>query len=52
MNSSKTKSEKKELPKDFKIKKSLKDKYADQPLFKNKVERANHILKTVALPKT
>ena len=28
------------------------DKYADQPLFKDKVDKVNHILKTVGLPKT
>jgi hypothetical protein len=44
-------SQKKKLPKSFKINKSLTDKYADQPLFKDKIERANHILKTVGLPK-
>jgi hypothetical protein len=44
-------SQKKKLPKSFKINKALTDKYADQPLFKDKIERANHILKTVGLPK-
>jgi hypothetical protein len=42
---------KKKLPQRFKVNKTLSDKYADQPLFKDKVERANHILKTVGLPK-
>jgi hypothetical protein len=43
---------KKALPKGFTPEKSLKDKYADQPLFKEKVDRANHILKAFGLPKT
>jgi len=43
--------ETKELPKGFKINPSLDNKYKDQPLFKEKVERANQILKTVRLPK-
>ena len=51
MKTQKTKSEKKKLPKNFKVKSSLTDKYADQPLFKDKVNRANHILKAVGLPK-
>lgn len=41
----------KKLPKGFKIKASLDKKYEDQPLFKDKIERANFILKTVVLPK-
>ncbi len=51
MKTKKTKTEKKKLPKDFKINPALADKYDDQPLFKDKVDRANHILKTVGLPK-
>lgn len=51
MKTKKAKAEKKELPKDFKLNPSLADKYADQPLFKDKVDRANYILKTVGLPK-
>ena len=43
-------SEKKKLPKNFRVKKALTDQYADQPLFKEKIERANHILKTIGLP--
>lgn len=43
--------EKKKLPKGFKFNATLDDKYADQPLFKDKVERSNHILKTIGLPK-
>jgi hypothetical protein len=42
---------KKKLPKSFRVNKTLSDKYADQPLFKDKIERANHILKTVGIPK-
>jgi len=42
---------KRKLPKNFKINPALTNKYADQPLFKDKVDRANHILKTVGLPK-
>lgn len=41
---------KKELLAGFTIKPGLDEKYADQPLFKDKVDRANHILKTVGLP--
>jgi hypothetical protein len=39
------------LPKGFTLNTKLDKKYSDQPLFKDKVERANHILKTVGLPK-
>ena len=42
---------KKKLPKNFKLNETLADKYADQPLFKDKIEMANHILKTVGFPK-
>ena len=42
---------KRKLPKNFKMNPALTNKYADQPLFKDKVDRANHILKTVGLPK-
>lgn len=42
---------KKKLPKGFKYNAALDNKYADQPLFKDKADRANHILKTVGLPK-
>ena len=41
---------KKKLLEGFSIKPGLDKKYADQPLFKDKVDRANHILKTVGLP--
>lgn len=41
----------KKMPKGFKFNATLDTKYAEQPLFKEKIERANHILKTVGLPK-
>ena len=41
----------KKLPKGFKFNATLDTKYAEQPLFKEKIERANHILRTVGLPK-
>jgi hypothetical protein len=41
----------KKLPKNFKFNATLETKYAEQPLFKEKIERANHILRTVGLPK-
>jgi hypothetical protein len=41
----------KKLPKGFKFNATLNTKYSEQPLFKEKVDRANHILKTVGLPK-
>ena len=37
--------------KDYKINPALQGKYDDQPLFQHKVNRANHILKTVGIPK-
>ena len=39
------------LPKGFNLNTALDKKYTDQPIFKDKVDRANHILKTVGLPK-
>lgn len=39
------------LPKGFTINPDLKNDYSDQPYFKDKIDRANHILKTVGLPK-
>ena len=39
------------LPKGFTIEPTLTGKYDNQPLFKDKIDRANHILKTVGLPK-
>ncbi|MDZ7934408.1 MAG: hypothetical protein U5M51_05465 [Emticicia sp.] len=50
MKTNKIETEKK-LPKGFKFNADLDNKYADQPLFKDKVDRANHILKAVGLPK-
>lgn len=47
----KIKTVKAKLPKGFSIDKNLNGKYDGQPLFKDKVDRANHILKTVGLPK-
>jgi len=41
----------KKIPADFKVKTNLKDLYSDQPLFQDKIEKANHILKTVGLPR-
>ena len=41
----------KKLPKGFKFNATIDTKYGEQLLFKEKVERANHILKTVGLPK-
>ncbi|MEO8416825.1 MAG: hypothetical protein ABI472_24385 [Ginsengibacter sp.] len=47
----KIKGTKKKRAKDYKINPSLQGKYDDQPLFQDKVNRANHILKTVGIPK-
>lgn len=47
----KNKAIKKKQRKDHKINPSLQGKYDDQPLFQDKVNRANHILKTVGIPK-
>lgn len=44
-------SNEKKIPKGFKVSPKLSDKYNDEPLFKDKVDRANHILKTIGLPK-
>ncbi len=44
-------SKKKKHAKDVIIDPSLQGKYDDQPLFRDKVDRANHILKTFGLPK-
>ncbi len=51
MKSKKDKDNKPKLPKGFTIDPTLEGKYDDQPLFEDKVDRANHILKTVGLPK-
>ena len=47
----KTKTRKKRQQKDYKVNPSLQGKYDDQTLFQDKVNRANHILKTVGIPK-
>ncbi len=39
------------LSKGFTIDTGINNKYSDQLLFRQKVEQANHILKTVGLPK-
>jgi hypothetical protein len=36
---------------DYKINPDLQGKYDDQPLFQDKVNRVNYILKTVGIPK-
>ncbi|MCE6988492.1 hypothetical protein [Dyadobacter sp. CY323] len=41
----------KSLPKGFRVDPTLIDKYADQPLFKEKLDRANAILRKGNLPK-
>ena len=51
MKPKKEKTAKPKLPEGFTVDPSLQGKWDDQPLFKDKVERANHILKTVGLPK-
>ena len=47
----KKKQAKKKKQKGHKIDPSFQGKYDDQPLFQDKVDRANHILKTVGIPK-
>ncbi|HET9502656.1 MAG TPA: hypothetical protein VFO93_03895 [Hymenobacter sp.] len=47
---SKKESVKKKLPEGFTIKPGLDEQYANQPLFQDKVDRVNYILKTVGLP--
>ncbi len=47
----KTEPNKPKLPKGFVVDPKLTGKYDDQPLFKDKVDKANHILKTIGLPK-
>jgi len=44
-------SEEKKLLKGFRFNATLDNKYQEQPLFKDKVEKSNHILKTIGLPK-
>ncbi len=51
MKTKKTETKKPKLPEGFTVDPKLTGKYDDQPLFKDKVDRANHILKTVGLPK-
>ncbi len=51
MKTKKLVSDNKNLPKGFKVDPTLTNKYSDQPLFKDKIDRANYILKTVGLPK-
>jgi hypothetical protein len=47
----KIKTIKKKNQKDYKINPALQSKYDDQPLFQDKVNRANYILKTAGIPK-
>ncbi|MDQ6890419.1 MAG: hypothetical protein M3Z56_09120 [Bacteroidota bacterium] len=42
---------KKKSPRDVTINPELNGKYDDQPLFQDKVNRANYILKTFGIPK-
>ncbi len=42
---------KKPTQKDYTIKPSLQGKYDDQPVFQDKVDRANFILKKFGIPK-
>lgn len=51
MKTKKEKTVKAKLPAGFTVDPSLNGKYDDQPLFKEKMARANHILKTVGVPK-
>jgi hypothetical protein len=51
MTPKKSQAVKAKLPKGFTIDPTLEGKYDDQPLFQDKVDRANQILKTVGLPK-
>ena len=51
MKTKKTETKKPKLPEGFTVDPKLSGKYDNQPLFKDKVDRANHILKTVGLPK-
>ena len=46
----KPKATKKKQIKGHKVNPSLQGKYDDQPLFQDKVNRANHILKTIGIP--
>ncbi len=51
MKAKKSEDKKPKLPKGFTVDPKLTGKYDEQPLFKDKVDRANHILKTIGLPK-
>jgi hypothetical protein len=51
MKAAKKNTPEKKLPKSFKINSALTNKYANEPLFKEKIEKANHLLKTIGLPK-
>lgn len=51
MEKEKTTIKKPNLPKGFKLDPKLKGRYDNQPFFKDKIDKANHILKTVGLPK-
>lgn len=42
---------KKLKPPGFRVNKTLAKKYTDEPLFKEKTEQANQILKTFGIPK-
>ena len=42
---------KKKVSLDHTVNPALQGKYDDQPLFEDKVNRANHILKTIGIPK-
>lgn len=50
MNSKKTETEKKSFLSILKLIPALKGKYTDKPLFKDKADKANYILKTVGIP--
>jgi hypothetical protein len=47
----KTAVQSKKLPKGFKIDPNLADRYASEPLFEKKAEKANATLKAVGVPK-
>lgn len=47
----KTIAQNKKLPKGFKIDSNLADRYAKEPLFVKKAEKANATLKAVGVPK-
>lgn len=51
MKTKKSKVSKPKLPKGFKIDPKLNGNYDEEPLFKDKIDRANSILKTFGLPK-